>query len=108
VVTLRSVSAMLRTYRFGSATEAIVVASGRAGHPDRYYAELARRYAAVTLEHRRPVKALAAETGLSETATRNLVYAARKKGFLTPATPGQGGGCLTPKALAALQDKGED
>lgn len=84
---------------------------GRAGHPAAYYADVAVRYTrlAVAVDH--PVKELAASYGISVVATRNLVYTARRKGFLTPAVAGKGGGVATPKAVAALEAleaQGED
>lgn len=78
---------------------------GQAGHPDRYYADIAVRYARLVLTVRHPNKSLAAELGgITPKSAKSLVYAARKKGFLTPTTAGRGGGDATAKAVAALAE----
>jgi len=75
---------------------------GRAGHPDAFYAEVALRYAVLAASTKSPVKALAAELKRSLETTRNLVYDARRKGFLTKASRGRAGGSPTPKALDTI------
>ena len=79
---------------------------GRGGHPDAYYADIAVRYARFVLSSRRPVRELAASLGISDESARNLVYATRKKGFLTQASAGRAGGTATARAVKALEQKG--
>jgi hypothetical protein len=75
---------------------------GPKGRDDSDYALIARAYTE-HLGDRRPIHALAQTLHLSIPQARNLVYEARKRDLLTPASPGSAGGELTPKATRLLE-----
>jgi hypothetical protein len=78
---------------------------GRPGHPDEYYAEVAREYGHLIDEgERRPIVAIARRRGLSEERVRQLVHKARDKGFLSPASRGRAGGYPTKRAFHVLAE----
>jgi hypothetical protein len=79
----------------------------RAGHPDREYAELARRYVEL-VPGGRPITDLAAQLGRSRTTVRNLIAEARNRCFLTGSQHGKAGGQLTDKARRLLAADKED
>ena len=71
---------------------------------DRYYAKLAREYAALAEMSTRPTTDLAKFRGESIERIRSHVHLARANGFLTDAPgPGKAGGKLTPKAENVLK-----
>jgi hypothetical protein len=87
-------------------TEAARRRPGRRGRSDRFYAELAVEYArAMAAGSRTPVKDLARELALPESAVRDLVHQARVRGLLTRSGRGQPGGQPTERARALLKDR---
>lgn len=81
---------------------------GRHGHPDVYYADLAREYVAlVNKPSRQPVKDLATSYGVQPERMRDWIAEARRRGLLTSPPKGQAGGALTPVALELLSKKGD-
>jgi hypothetical protein len=79
------------------------VRPGRRGHDDRFYADLAREYAAaVRTGSRSPNVDLARRRHLTAARVTALVSRARDKGFLTGTAPGKPGGELTAQARRAL------
>lgn len=76
---------------------------GRRGRPDLFYARLAREYVGRCGVSRSPVADLAARHKLNDSIVRDMVHAARERGFLTPGRPGYRGGQLTVKAEQLLQ-----
>jgi hypothetical protein len=101
---------------FGSREIPLVAIEQLGEHPSRRkrwndyeYAGLAARYAEIAeTGERSAIKILADEIGLSRARTRDLVYEARNRGFLTPTTQGIAGGRLTDRALRILADREED
>jgi len=77
---------------------------GRRGRDARAYAEVAALYVEkLPAGAKTAVKDLAGELGYSPSQVRNVLYAARRRGLLTPAEPGKAGGRLTGKALDLLR-----
>jgi hypothetical protein len=78
--------------------------------PDLRYALLARAYLAlIEAGHPKPSRALAEGLGISLTALRQRIAAARTRGLLSETVKGTGGGQLTTKAkrlLSRYQSKG--
>lgn len=78
---------------------------GRAGRSDRDYAEVAAAYVAIlATSDPRPVETLAAQTFLSPSQIRNVLYEARRRELLTKAPPGRPGGQLTDKCRRTLEE----
>jgi hypothetical protein len=79
---------------------------GRRPLPDEDLLTAARAY--VTARDRgspRPVPDAARALKMSEARMRDLVYRARRRGFLTQTSQGRGGGALTPHARALLKSR---
>ncbi len=72
------------------------------GHPDEFYAELAREYVAACQASRRPLRDIARRRSLEPERVRDLLHEARERGLLSPGTPGRRGGHLLPRAVALL------
>lgn len=82
---------------------------GRAGRPDYWYAEKARRYVlACTMRPHAPVAWLVERATQRETSDqwRGWLNRARNLGLLTASPTGLAGGELTPKGWAALLSSG--
>lgn len=78
---------------------------GRAGRSDRDYAEVAAAYVAIlATSDPKPVEMLAAQTFLSPSQIRNVLYEARRRELLTKAPPGRPGGQLTEKCRRILEE----
>jgi hypothetical protein len=79
---------------------------GRPGMPDHALAELARDYlAALGAGSRSPAIDVARRRRLSPARVRDLMFKARRRGILTPATmPGRHGGDLTARGRALLEN----
>ncbi|MDZ7733984.1 MAG: hypothetical protein U5R31_13750 [Acidimicrobiia bacterium] len=83
---------------------------GRAGRPDKFYAEWAKRYVdALEESPGSPVKYLVdnADEGefLTDKQVRGYLYQARKRGLLTEAPKGRPGGELTDKAKQMVGER---
>jgi hypothetical protein len=78
---------------------------GRRGRDPVEYARIAQRYESF-LGTESPIGALASAEGLTVASARNLVYEARKRGYLTPTVKGHAGGDMTQQArkLLGLED----
>jgi hypothetical protein len=76
---------------------------GRAGRDDHFYAVWAARYAEQVAYSARPIADLAAAHGRPPARLRQYIAEARRRGLLSPTTPGRSGGQLTDKAQALLQ-----
>jgi hypothetical protein len=76
---------------------------GRRGRDPVEYARIAQRYESF-LGSPSPIAALAEAEGWEVSKARNLVYEARRRGFLTPTQPGQADGQLTAKARQLLEE----
>lgn len=77
--------------------------AGRQPLSDAVLVEAAAAYRDARKRSPRPVPDAARALGMSEARMRDLVYRARKRGFLTPTKQGRGGGSFTPEADAILR-----
>lgn len=80
-----------------------LVRTGRRGRDDLYYAQIAEQYVQIydkTLSQ--PIKVLSEALCLSRSSVNHLIFTARQRGLLSPASPGKAGGYLTDKAKATL------
>jgi len=83
---------------------ATIARRGKTPRPDLFYAQLAAEYSALLKNfNRRPVSAIAKRLKLEQAKVRDMISAARKRGFLTPGQQGRPGGELTPAALTLLE-----
>lgn len=80
-------------------------ATGRKGHPDIYYAQIAQHYVkAILAGSRKPIADLAQREHLSPSRVSELVVKARRRGLLSGSLPGRAGGLLTTKAKKLLRE----
>ena len=78
---------------------------GRPPLPDRIYAQVAIEYERIVNGgSTTPIPDLAKKLGYSPTRTRDLIWQARQRGYLTPTRPGRAGGSATEKAWNAHSD----
>lgn len=84
------------------------VRAGRAGRPDIYWAELARDYVRLLDKGDPPIPDLAEARHLGQSAIRNQVMLARRKGFLSKALPRKASGSVTKKAKQVLKSHGKE
>lgn len=82
---------------------------GLEARTDRDFAELAFHYVMHVSEgDRHPAKTLADQLGTTPATMVNRIREARKRGLLTPTTPGRSGGELTDRACELLGIREED
>src|SRR5262245_9480507 len=83
---------------------ATIARRGRLPRPNLFYAQLAAEYAALVKGFdRRPVSTIAKRLKLAQAKVRDMISAARKRGFLSRGQQGRPGGELTPAARTLLQ-----
>lgn len=106
---VRSFGAEMRPHagpELGAIVESVATADlhrrpGRQPRPDAEYAEVAVSYDRLLRQgSRAPISELARELHCSKERARDLVWRARKLGYLTPTKRGRSAGAATPHALA--------